>query len=138
MFYLSSFSKTYRSFDLSTIHETSFESDSVIHNKTDHIVTSDSKVQVESTRKRQPLQEFDVNSFNDEERKTENEKNSPQNSTVLKLPSDTDQENLPITLKKRSIALPMNEPPKKRHKKANVKRSVSGQQTITNFFQSID
>lgn len=54
-------------------------------------------------RKRQPLKEMDVNSFNDEERKIENEKNFHKNPSILTLASDNDQENLPVTMKKRSM-----------------------------------
>ncbi|CAF1414541.1 unnamed protein product [Rotaria magnacalcarata] len=99
--------KSYRSLDLSTIHETNLESDTIVNSQTDHSTNSDDKFQLESVRKRQPLQEFDINSFNDDERKMKNEKHLCENSIVFKLPSDTDQENLLITLKKRSIALPI-------------------------------
>ncbi|CAF1325846.1 unnamed protein product [Rotaria sordida] len=84
--------KSYRCLELSTIHETSFESDSIINNQIDY-----STIQLQSTKKRQPLQEIDINSFNHEERKIENEKNRYQNLIVLTLVSDNDQENLPIT-----------------------------------------
>ncbi|CAF3807270.1 unnamed protein product [Rotaria sordida] len=109
--------KSYRCLKLSTIHETSFESDSIINNQTDHSIISDHNIQLQSTKKRQPLQEIDINSFNDEERKIENEKNLYQNSIVLALASDNDQENLPITIKKRSITSTKIEPPNKKQKK---------------------
>ncbi|CAF0824851.1 unnamed protein product [Rotaria sordida] len=109
--------KSYRCLKLSTIHETSFESDSIINDQTDHSIISDNNIQLQSTKKRQPLQEIDINSFNDEERKIENEKNLYQNSIVLALASDNDQENLPITIKKRSITSTKIEPPNKKQKK---------------------
>ncbi|CAF1665521.1 unnamed protein product, partial [Rotaria sordida] len=109
--------KSHRSLKLSTIHETSFESDSIINDQTDHSIISDNNIQLQSTKKRHPLQEIDINSFNDEERKTENEKNLYQNSIVLALASDNDQENLPITIKKRSITSTKIEPPNKKQKK---------------------
>ncbi|CAF0840016.1 unnamed protein product [Rotaria sordida] len=109
--------KSYRCLKLSTIHETSFESDSIINNQTDHSIISDHNIQLQSTKKRQPLQEIDINSFNDEERKIENEKNLYQNSIVLALASDNDQENLSITIKKRSITSTKIEPPNKKQKK---------------------
>ncbi|CAF3660917.1 unnamed protein product [Rotaria socialis] len=112
--------KSYRSLDLSTIHETSLESDTIVKSQTGHSTNSDDKFQLESIRKRQPLQEFDINSFNDDERKIKNEKNLFENSIVFKLPSDTDQENLPITLKKRSIALPIYESTNKKYKRKQI------------------
>ncbi|CAF3134712.1 unnamed protein product [Rotaria sp. Silwood2] len=130
--------KSHRCLELSTIHETSFESDSIVNNQTDDSTIADNNLQLESIKKRQPLQEIDINSFNDEERKIENEKNRSQNSIVLTLASDNDQENLPITIKKRSMTSTKIEPPNKRQKKTNVKIPVTGQQMITSFFQSIN
>jgi hypothetical protein len=101
--------KKYRSLDLSTIHETSFESDSII---------SDNKAQL----KRQPLREIDINIFNNEEPEIKNEK-SYENSIGFILVSDGDKENLPVIRKKRSIISTKNEPPSKKHKKMNIKLS---------------
>ncbi len=109
--------RKYRSLDLSIIHETSFESDSIIDHKT--IV------------KRQPLREIDINSFNIEEREIEYE-----NPIVFTLVSEGDKENLPVITKKRSMVSTKNEPPNKKHKKTNLKPPEAGQKMITSFFQS--
>ncbi len=119
--------KKYRSLDLSTIHETSFESDSII---------SDNKTQSQSMIKREPLREIDINSFNNEEREIENEKKCYQNSIGFPLVSDGDKENLPVIIKKRAMISTKNDPPSKKHKKTNVKTPEAGQKMITSFFQS--
>jgi hypothetical protein len=95
--------RKYRSLDLSIIHETSFESDSIINTEIDH----------KTIIKRQPLREIDINSFNIEEREIEYEKNP----IIFTLISDGDKENLPVITKKRSLISTKNEPPNKKHKK---------------------
>lgn len=130
--------KSHRCLDLSTIHETSFESDSIINNETDHSATFDNKIQSQLTVKRQPLREIDINSFNNEDRQIENEKNHHQNPIIFTLVSDGDKENLPVTMKKRSIVSTNIEPPYKKQKKTNIKTSDVEQKMITSFFQSTD
>ncbi|CAF4203527.1 unnamed protein product, partial [Adineta steineri] len=90
---------SHRCFNLSIIHETSFESDSLI----DNLTASEEIPQPQSIIKRQPLQVIDVNLFNNEERFSEN-------SIVLTLVSDDDKENLPVIRKKRPTISTKNEP----------------------------
>jgi len=97
----------HRSLDLSTIHETSFESDSIVNNE----------IQLQTIVKRQPLQEIDINTFNNEEREIKNDKKSEQNIREFILISDGDKENLPMIRKKRLMVSTKNEPPSKKHKK---------------------
>jgi hypothetical protein len=92
---------------------------------------SDDKIPSQSIVKRQPLRVIDVNSFNNEDRQIENEKNHHENPIVFTLVSDGDKENLPVTIKKRSIASTTIEPPCKKQKKVNVKSS----EVITSVFQ---
>jgi hypothetical protein len=112
----------HRSLDLSTIHETSFESDSIINNE----------IQPQSIVKRQPLREININTFNNEERDIENDKKTDQNSREFTLISDGDKENLPMIRNKRLMVSTKNEPPSKKHKKM----PEVGQKMITSFFQS--
>ena len=111
-----------RSLDLSVIHETSFEFESIDHFPSDSL----GKIIVE----RQPLREIDVNSFNNVEREAEYEKTHFRRALI----SDDDKENLPVITNKRSIFSTKNEPPNKKHKK--TKFSEVGQNLVTNSFQS--
>jgi len=79
---------------------------------------------------------MDINSLNHEERQlTENETND-KNPNLFSLVSNGDKENLPITIKKRTIASINLEPPRKKQKKILAKPLLTGQKMITNFFQS--
>jgi hypothetical protein len=123
--------KSQRCLDLSTIDEQSFDFDEIT-------TDSNEKISSQSVSTRQPLGEIDINLLNNDDREpTENEiheKNS--NSISFSLVSDSDKENLPITIKKRSIASTNIEPPRKKQKKINPKPLITGQKTITNFFRS--
>jgi hypothetical protein len=119
-----------RCLDLSTIHETSFESDSIIEPPT----TCENKIPSQSIVKRQPLREIDINTFNNEDRQIENEKIYHQNPIVFTLVSDGDKENLPVTMKKRSIISTNIEPPCKKQKKTNIKSSKIEQKLLPNLF----
>ncbi len=107
-----------RCLDLSTIHETSFESDSIIEPPT----TCENKIPSQSIVKRQP------------DRQIENEKIYHQNPIVFTLVSDGDKENLPVTMKKRSIISTNIEPPCKKQKKTNIKSSKIEQKLLPNLF----
>lgn len=96
--------KKYRSLDLSIIHETSFEID-------------ESKPSIKNLRiKRQPLKVIDINTFNNEERIIDEDKNFQE----YKLISDDDKENLPVKRTKRLILSTKNDPPNKKHKKLDI------------------
>jgi hypothetical protein len=70
-----------------------------------------------------------------QQNETENPDKSP-NAISFSLVSDSDKENLAITIKKRPIASTIIEPPRKKQKKITAKPLITGQKMITNFFQS--